>query len=202
MQEIKNYKIKNFLRQSPELIAEYVQILGFINPIQTNKEVYHLSLRKVEFIKENLNNSTDDSLLEIMAMVQGYEDKKIIKKLPKFIVNLFQLSAKSKVLNLRIVDFFGLLNSVKEQISDINNAESSALVSTHTNIKWEQVGGSDRLQKFGIYNSLYSLSDGDILKWEQIMELPYSEIFIKLLMDKENGDLQIEMQNIQTVKNV
>lgn len=204
--EIKNYKLKDFLKQPTELIFDYINVLKHLKPIDTNNEVWYLSLKEVEFIKENVGITNDESIIEIIGIVQGYEDIKLPKWLkmilPKRIESYINNSKKRKVLNLRIIEFFGLLNSVKEQLEQINNAELSSLVSSNPNMKWELVNGSDRLKRFGIYNALENLSDGDILKWDKIRELQYSEVFTKLLMNKVNSDLHHEMQNIKTTNNV
>ncbi|WP_431137468.1 hypothetical protein [Psychroserpens mesophilus] len=204
MEEIKNYKLKDFLKQPTELILEYVEILRLLKPIETKYDIYNLKLKEVEFIKENLNLTNDETIIEIISMVQGYEDyvtpKWLTKILPSKVVQYLNAKKKRKVLNLRITEFFGLLNNVKNQLEQISKAEASSLTSEHTNIKWEQVNGSERLQKFGIYNTLDALADGDILKYDAIMNLEYSEVFTKLLMNKTNSDLQHEMQNIKTIK--
>jgi hypothetical protein len=179
--EIKNYKLVDFFKQPLELILDYVDILQHIEPVPTKNEVFHLKLKDVEFIKENILSDDDEALVEIIALVQGMEIKEMMK--------------------MEVVEFFGLFNSVKEQLITINKAEASSLVSTNTNFKWEAVNGSERLSKFGIYNTLETLSGGDILKWNQIMEIPYSDVFTKLLMNKTNNDLQEEMNQIKELKN-
>ena len=66
------------------------------------------------------------------------------------------------------------------------------------NVKWETVDGSARMAKFGIYNTLESLSGGDALKYKKYMEMEYSEVFTILLMRKTASDLQTEMNKIKT----
>lgn len=204
MTEITNYKVKEFLKQPTDLILEYVDVLKHLKPIETNLEVYNLSLKNVEFIKENITNSDDISILEIIAIVQDYKEiivpKWLIKLLPNVVNKYIQQSHLRKVLNIKITEFFGLINNIKNQLEVISKAESSSLVSENTNVKWEQVNGSEKLKIFGVFNTLDSLAGGDILKWNQINELPYGEVFTKLLMNKINADLQMEMQNIKTTK--
>jgi hypothetical protein len=202
--EITNYKVKDFLIQPEEVIIQYVEVLKNLKPIDTNNNVFHLTLSEVEFIKENIGGDSDEGLLEIIAVIQGYKEielpnwLKII--LPNKVIQYIKETRLRKVLNLKITEFFGLINSVKNQLEVIRKAESSSLVSEHTNVKWETVNGSERLQQFGIYNTLENLAGGDILKYKEIMKLSYSEVFTKLLMNKINSDLQQEMQNIQSTK--
>ena len=178
MEKITNFKLKDFFKQDIELIKTYVKILQLLEPIQTKNEVYHLKLKDVEFIKQYLFEDDDEALIEIISIVQELNQK--------------------EVLNLEIIEVFGILNSIKEQIERINNAEVSSLTSDNINIKFEAVNGAERLKQFGIYNILNNLSNGDILKWNSIMELPYSDVFMKLLLDKTNNDIQSEMNNIKS----
>ncbi|WP_339875200.1 hypothetical protein [Olleya marilimosa] len=178
MEQITNYKLKDFFKQDITLIQDYINILQHLEPVPTKNEVFHLKLKEVEFIKNNLSNDDDEALFEILAMVQGVKE--------------------SQILNTGIIEIFGLINSVKEQLERIQKAEASSLVSDNTNIKWETVNGSERMAKFGIYNTLDALSDGDILKWDAILELKFSDVFMKLLLNKTKNDLESEMNNIKT----
>jgi len=178
METIKNYRLKDFLTKDRELIAEYMNVLQFTAPVFTKKKVFHLKLKQVEFIKQNLNSNDDKAIIKIISIVQKCKKKEILK--------------------MPIVKFFGLYNSVKEQIEKISNAEQNSLTTEITNIKWEAVNGSERMQKYAIYNTLDALAEGDILKYNKIMNLPYSEVFTKLLMEKEKKALQDEMNAIKT----
>lgn len=179
MTEINNYTLSEFFKQDLNLINDYVNILQYVNPKKTHQDIFYMKLKDVEFIKQNINSVEDKPLVEIISKVQNIKE--------------------SQVMNISILDFFGLMNSIKEQLEVINQAELNSLTSDHTNMKWEQVNGTERLQRFGIYNILDSLSGGNILKWDAIMELQYADVFTKLLMDKTQNDLQHEMQNIKTL---
>lgn len=176
--KITNYKLKEFLKQPIEIIQSHLEVLRYHQAIITKKTIYHLPLKDVEFIKENIGGQDDDKIIEIIEMVQSIRRK--------------------DVLNLRITDFFGIFNSIKNQITTIVDAEES-LTSEHINVKWETVEGSKRLSKFGLYNILDSLADGDILKYQSILELPYSDVFTKLLMNKTREDLNHEMSKLKTI---
>ncbi|OCK42536.1 hypothetical protein BA195_10190 [Tenacibaculum soleae] len=181
MEQITNFKLKEFYKQPIELIEDYVNILKNLEPQQTKNQVIHLKLKDVEFIKQNLTSENDGDLISIISMVQGIKN--------------------SEVLHLDVIQVFSLINSIKEQIQKINRAELSSLSVDNTNIKWESVNGSERIAKFGIYNTIDNLAKGDILKWNAIFELPYSDVFMKLLMDKTNNDLQKEMEQIKSINN-
>lgn len=175
---IENFTLYEYLNQSPELIEQYLIALRYLKPIETKQPVYEMKLKDVEFFKNNINASNDLQLIEIVAMVQN--------------------CTKEDVLDIKIIEFFGLINSIREQIKVIVTAEENALTPSEINIKWELVQGSERMAKFGIYNTLESLSGGDALKYEAYMEMSYSEIFTILLMRKTASDIQSEMNKIKT----
>lgn len=177
MDEIINYKLKDFKKQSIELMIEYINILQLIEPQETKQEIFYMKLREVDYIKKSLGSEDDDELVRIVAMVEEMTE--------------------IQVNNLPIVTFFGLFKSIREQTLQIVEAEENGLVSNNPNVKWELVEGGRRMGIFGIYNTLDQLSNGDITKYNEILELPYNEVFTKLRMDKIKGDLQQEMDAIK-----
>lgn len=68
---------------------------------------------------------------------------------------------------------------VKEQYKKINDLEGQYLVS-QPDIKLIQAGIRE-LDVLGDVNTIDSLAGGDILKWEAVRQMPYSEVFNKLL---------------------
>ena len=182
MKEIINFKLKDFLKQDSELIQEYIVALQYVKPVETVKEVFHLKLKHVEHIKQNLFSNEDAELIKIVGRVQGLNIKQVFE--------------------LKIVEFFGIVASVKVQVDKIAQAEDNTLSPSEINFKWLAVEGDEKMSKFGIYNTLESLSGGDILKYNKIMNLPYSEIFTTLLMKKTANELQKQMDKIKTKQDV
>ena len=178
MKEIINFKLKEFLNQEPELIQEYIVALQYIKPAKTVKEVFHMKLKHVEHIKQNLYSNEDSEMIKIVARVQGLTVKEVFE--------------------LKIVEFFGVIASVKNQIDTIAKAENNQLSPSEIDFKWLAVEGDEKMSRFGIYNTLESLSGGDILKYKKIMQLPYSEIFTTLLMKKTAFDLQRQQDKLKT----
>jgi hypothetical protein len=175
---ITNYKLIEYLNQPREVIEKYLIALRYIKPCETKQEVYHMKLKDVEFIKNSIDSGEDLDLIEIVGRVQN--------------------CTKDEVLDIVIIEFFRILNSIREQLKVIVMAEENALTPSEVNMKWEIVEGSKRMSKFGIYNTLESLSGGDALKYEAYMNMTYSEIFTILLMRKTASDIQREMNNIKT----
>ena len=176
--EIENFKLKTFLVQKPELIKQYVLALQYLTPLETERPVFEMKLKHVEFIKQSLFSNEDSALIEIISKVQKIKVK--------------------DVLNMRIIKFFRLVASVKIQLTQIVNAESNALASGEDNYKWIAVDGDAKMSKFGIYNTLEKLANGDILKYKAILNLKYSDVFTTLYMKKTAKELRVEMDAIKT----
>jgi len=176
--EITNYKLKEFLKQEPDLIQNYVVALRYLKPRETKREIFNMKLKHVEMIKQTIDSGNDADLIAIVAKVQKCNEE--------------------EVLEMKIIDFFGIVGSIRKQMKVIVTAEENGLTPSHTDFKWEAVNGSERMSKFGIYNTLESLSGGDALKYKAYMNMSYSEVFTILLMRKTASDLQREMNQIKT----
>lgn len=174
--DIINYKLKSFLKKSRKLIEEYVLVLKYVRPKETNNEIIHMKLKDVEFFKKNIYSNSDKALIKIISMVQNIPEK--------------------KVFDYKIVDFFGYVNSVKSQLEVISRAEENSLTS-EPNVKWELVNGAEEMAKFGIYNTLENLSNGNALEYEKYEEMKYSKIFVILHMRNTMNALQRQMEKIK-----
>ena len=174
--EIQDFTFREFVGQDPSLISQYMQILEYLEPIPTKRELFHRSFGTVDFIRQNLGTNNLWELVEIMVMM-GEKDP----------------------LSLPITVFYPKLWSIKKQLKKIIEAEES-LMPTYSDPKAEAVNYGERMKKFGVYNTIDNLAGGNFLDWEKVSRMPYSEVFTKLLMEKERADLQHEMSKIKTTK--
>ncbi len=175
---IENFKLIDFLNQDTDLINRYSIALRYVKPIETERKVFEMKLKHVEFIKQTFEGGTEVDLIKIVSKVQK--------------------CTKEEVLDFDIVKFFRIIASIREQISLIVKAEESSLTPSEVSVKWQIVNGSEKMSKFGIYNTLESLSGGDATKYQHYMDMQYSEVFTILLMRKTASDLQHEMNKIKT----
>lgn len=178
--DIINFTLLEYMNQPPEVIESYLIALRYLKPKETEIELIQMKFEDVEFIKQEIDSTGDKALIEIIAKVQNCTEK--------------------KVLDFKILDFFGFLNSVREQLKRIYKAEES-LIPSDVDFKFEAVNGSERLAKFGVLNTLESLSNGDATKYPYFLNLPYAEVFAIMLMRKEASDIRKEMKEIKTTKN-
>ena len=174
---IENFTLSEFLQKEPKLIKEYVIALQYLKPIETRKDVFNMKLKHVEFIKKNLYSNSDEALIEIVKRVQKIK--------------------KADILNMKIIEFFSIIASVKKQLKIIRDAEASSLTPSEMNFKWIAVDGDAKMSKFGIYNTLESLSGGNALQYKKYMNMVFSEIFTILYMRKTALELQSQMDKIK-----
>lgn len=176
MEDIRNYKLSEFMKQDISLIEEYISVLRLLEPIPTQKKLIELTLGDVEFIKQNINE--DESLPEILELMHGVKE--------------------IDLQNMRIITFYSLLNDIVKQLENIISAEQHHLTPKHTNVKWEAVEGSKRLSVLGVMPMVDTLAGGDILKYDEILDMNYETVFNKLVLDTIRGDLEYEMNKIKT----
>ena len=103
-----------------------------------------------------------------------------------------------RVKRARNNDKFLFMLWVKEQYKRINDLEERMLVSP-PDVKLLQAGIRE-LDVLGDYNTIDSLAGGDILKWEAIRQMKYSEVFNKLLKNTIESRINKRMVEINKQK--
>lgn len=198
MEKINNYKLKEFLNlKDIDLIKTYLSILEHLKPLKSisnpryrfyNREpktlhikaVRTLSFGEVIEIRNIINTGTFESIVEILNKISGLK--------------------KNEILNLRIVQYFGILSFIKNELIELNNIELNELSDDSSDINYELVNASERMAKFGVLNVINSLAKEDVLRWSRIEKLPYMTVLTKLLMDKEKNKIQQEIAELQKKK--
>lgn len=175
--EIINYKLINFLNLPIEQIEKYIVALKYLKPRETKNQIYRMKLKDVEMIKQLLNISNIRDLITIISKVQDIKEK--------------------KVLDLKIIEFFRLVNSVGKQIKRILQAEENAFTPNEIDVKVEMVRSSERMAKFGIFNTLDVLTHKQPHLNDVYRNMRYDEIFTTLVMWKEEMDIQNEMNKLK-----
>jgi len=83
---------------------------------------------------------------------------------------------------------------LKEQIEQLNELESIALGQAST--AKEQAAGVDMFAEYRSFIQLDKLSDGDILKYDEIKKMPYLRCFTKLKLEADKQTFQINLNNL------
>jgi hypothetical protein len=146
-------------------------ILEFGTRINTLDEVTIESLIHLpyKFIKQDLPKLIQNNEFEIIA--EKIIGKTIVKD-------------KDKIINFALW--------VSDELKQINENENVL----SSNPEPEMItAGINRLEKFGIYGVARSLTD-DITKVNEILEMPYSDVFMALYYNKTTNDIQKAYQEI------
>ena len=80
MKTITNYKLRHFLKQSPDIINKYVVVLRYLKPIDTKKQIVNMTFKEVEELRGMTSLNDDRELIKMVEMVQGIKPKKIFKR--------------------------------------------------------------------------------------------------------------------------
>jgi hypothetical protein len=119
----------------------------------------------------------------------------------KAMIEIVSRQINTDILSIDAHVFFGTFNGIAKSILDITEIENNALGHTPTGdemIASEEVGGFD---SFGYLPELDRLANGDILKYDAIRKLSWSECFSKLAYDSRQSRYQNKMLELIHKKN-
>lgn len=88
---------------------------------------------------------------------------------------------------LELFNAFSVQKYIIEEFKQMLDIENSELEHEYTDE--EKDAGIERLQEFSYYNTLDSLTNGNILVQEQWLQLPYKKIFRKMCLDKTRYEI-------------
>lgn len=197
MEKIINYKLKDFLRLKDwELVQNYLSILDNLRPLKTitnptykwynklPKTLQITAIKELNFgdvinIRNWINEGSIEAIFEIYKLISGMTEKQIM--------------------NLGIIQFYGIYSFIKIELEEISNMEMNELAEEDGDfdINVEAVNALGRMGRFGVFNIIDSLAKENILRWDKILKLPYMTVFTKLRMDKERNKIQKEISELQ-----
>ena len=196
MEKITNYKFKDFCKlKDLEKVESYLNLLELLNPVYEVtdprkwigkpkkiqlKNIKELTFGEVTTIKNNLANPSIESMIQMIMLVTGLEEKDCY--------------------NLTILDFYGTLAAITAQIIELANMEANELQNDDFDINLEAINANERMARFGVLNIINSLASDDVTKWQIIEDMPYMVVFTKLRMDKEKLAIQRELNELQRKK--
>lgn len=190
MEEFTNYTLSELYRlpeiESDKTVEEIEAILSrygamaeFMPKLKTKRDLFSMTLREVDQVKTILSSedTTEEEIFSLVELFQGIK------------------AGKAKYLDFQ--RFYGYLNHIREQVRLLYEREDAIFNTGEIDKKWMAVNGSERMGVYGIYNTLDELSNGDITKYDAIMDMEYSEIFTILAMRRTKTQLQKEMHNLK-----
>ena len=119
----------------------------------------------------------------------------------KAMIEIVSRQINSDILSIDAHVFFGTFNGIAKSILEITEIENNALGHTPTGdemIASEEVGG---FESFGYLPEMDRLANGDILKYEEIKKLSWSDCFSKLAYDSRQSRYQNKLIELMHKKN-
>jgi hypothetical protein len=155
METLENYKLVDFIQVKDEtLLQDYLFILELLEPLKViNNPIYKwykspktldikavkdLSFGDVATIRSNFSEASIENIIEAVQMV-------------------VDISAKS-ILNITIIEFYGIINYIKSELIEITNMEINELSDDSFDINVEAVNAKERMGKYGVLNTIDSLA--------------------------------------------
>lgn len=93
---------------------------------------------------------------------------------------------------IELLNAFSVYKWISEQYFEIAKIEVQELASEMTDE--EKEAGAEDMQEFGYSVMLDSIAQGDLLKYDQYLKLPYAKVFRKMCMEKKRHDINKQMQ--------
>jgi hypothetical protein len=95
---------------------------------------------------------------------------------------------------MKAIKFFPLLNYITKEIEVIAENEAKTLSGDYDSDMIN--AGVEELSQFGVITTIDTLANGDVLKWQSILDMRYSTVFTKLYLNKVKAKIETEYQKI------
>ena len=99
---------------------------------------------------------------------------------------------KKEFAKLEMFNAFSAYKWIAEQCAEIVKIEVQELSSEMSDE--EKEAGAEELQEFGYSLALDGMANGDLLKYDAYLKLPYVKVFRKMCMDKKRYDINKTLQ--------
>lgn len=184
--EICNYSILSFLTERHTIDYDYYAA------------VIKAMLPKNSLIEKEMPAFLEQPFKHIISLENLF---KAIPKRPENVIDIlsicFQIPTE-EIEPIGIIDFYPALNFVVEEHRKLIDRENRVL--HHDPEPEELEAGIESLHKFGRMATVDTLAGGDLLKHNQIIEMPYSRVFTKMYMESEKAKYQKRLFEIRKNK--
>lgn len=173
--------LNQFLKISdPEEIIKIQQIKKYVK--KSNK-----------YGKHEFGNIIDLPFKDVEELKEAYKEGDIL--------NLVIKSLKCDYKDLPkkdYKDFIYYLAFIEDQVLNVLKMEQALNKPDEDDDGLLSMCGIEKLEKYGALNVIDNLAKGNMLNWSKIEELPYNQIYTKLLMDKERATVQRTYSKLKT----
>ena len=177
-----------FNKEDKQLIDYTIQ-----ESLKINNELRVVGL-VTKILKPKKNNLWLFSWSDRIELGKAFEKKDLFK-----VLNIAFGLDKKQFVRTELFNAFSCYKWVAKNYEQIIAAEIEQLSSELT--QEEKDAGVGELQEFGYSVALDNIAHGDVLKYNDYLELPYSKIFRKLALDKKKYEITKTMQDNASRKN-
>lgn len=163
--QIVDYTVAQSLKANP-VIRLYG---GLISKKAKKNDLWFLSWSEIIELKIAI---TEENIFEVFRIVFDLNEKEFSR--------------------LEMFNAFSAYKWVAEKIVEIINIEVQELASEMSDE--EKAAGAEELQEFGYSLALDGMANGDLLKYDAYLKLPYVKVFRKMCMDKKRYDINKTLQ--------
>lgn len=203
--------VKRFDEGSINKIILFTKFLSDINmdlwklPTSVNiggvEVVTNIDIRQKTFGQKILLELELKKCENYVAMLQNiieiYFQPLLTKK--NYNVDLRNETRKNIFNTLSVCDAYAIASNYSAQLVEVLKQEKAQL---HRPASNEQIAaGLDMFSEFGVVNVLSSLAGGDVLKYNEVLNLDYDTVFIRLKMSKTEAVFQNNLTEIWRRKN-
>ncbi len=175
-------KVKDLNKLTDTEVKEVVVMSKLTKEDTTLKPFTSLKFGEVLELKGFARNGLNDDLVSKVLEIANSEKGKAKRKFDKW----------------KLKKFFAVVNFIENQFKYLGELEQKLDTETENDLI---VAGIDDLNKFGDLNTIDALAGGNILKWQQVLELPYEDVYNKLLKTKTEEDIKKRLETIYKSKN-
>ena len=163
--QIVDYTVAKSLKANP-VIRLYG---GLITKKPKKNDLWFLSWSEIIELKIAI---TEENIFEVFRIVFDLNEKEFSR------LEMFNAFSAYKWVTQKAVEIMTL--EVQELSSEMSDEEKEA--------------GAEELQEFGYSLALDGMANGDLLKYDAYLKLPYVKVFRKMCMDKKRYDINKTLQ--------
>lgn len=182
--------LKSVLDNRPSML-KYVELdkksRAFVDSIIKNglksNMVLRVGKKEVNPIKESFWSLKWRDLIHIRNLCESGDLYNVFE----FVYNVNE----KKFNSLDVFNCFACYKWINSQLKSISDLEKQEL--SHSFSQKELDAGVKELERFGHYPGLNTLTGGDITKEDEVLDMPYSKVFMKMCYNKVSHDIQMNL---------
>jgi hypothetical protein len=153
------------IRPKQSIALKYKDLYYKIQP--RKKDLFEIEYKWIIKIKQNLSQANLNAVKEILS-------------------GMFPINTDQQFYNCSVFDVFAAYAWIVEEIENIYDVEKEKL---HKKPTQKQIAaGIEEFDQLDDVPSIDGLANGDVSRWDEVLELPYGVVLRKTLLNKIQND--------------